>query len=59
MTIEPAALEALQALVLGFAFAGLLASTFEFVTETRANRPGVVRFETDGTGTAPRSGASE
>jgi hypothetical protein len=37
MTIEPAALEALQALVLGFAFAGLLASTFEFVTETRAS----------------------
>jgi hypothetical protein len=37
MTIEPAALEALQALVLGFAFAGLLASTFEFITETRAS----------------------
>ncbi len=37
MTIEPAALEALQSLFIGFAFAGLLASAFELFTEQRAD----------------------
>ena len=37
MRIDPASLEALQALVLGFAFAGLLASAFELFTERRAS----------------------
>ena len=37
MTIEPAAFEALQSLVLGFAFAGLLASAFELFTARRAD----------------------
>ena len=37
MTIEPAAVEALQSLFLGFAFAGLLASAFELFTERRAD----------------------
>ncbi len=37
MRIDPTALEALQALCLGFAFAGLLASTFELFTEQRAS----------------------
>jgi hypothetical protein len=37
MTIEPAALEALQSLLLGFAFAGLLASAFELFTARRAD----------------------
>lgn len=37
MTIQPAALEALQSLFLGFAFAGLLASAFELFTAQRAD----------------------
>jgi hypothetical protein len=37
MRIDPTALEALQALCLGFAFAGLLASAFELFTEQRAS----------------------
>jgi hypothetical protein len=37
LRIDPAALEALQALGLGFAFAGLLASAFELFTERRAS----------------------
>lgn len=37
MTIQPAAIEALQSLLLGFAFAGLLASAFELFTERRAD----------------------
>lgn len=37
MTIEPAALEALQSLFIGFAFAGLLASAYELFTERRAD----------------------
>ncbi|PTM42478.1 hypothetical protein [Bosea sp. 124] len=37
MTIEPAALEALQSLIIGFAFAGLLASAFELFTTQRAD----------------------
>lgn len=37
MTIEPAAVEALQSLILGFAFAGLLASAFELFTAQRAD----------------------
>ncbi len=37
MTIQPAAVEALQSLFLGFAFAGLLASAFELFTERRAD----------------------
>ena len=37
MTILPAAVEALQSLFLGFAFAGLLASAFELFTERRAD----------------------
>ncbi|HEV7261125.1 MAG TPA: hypothetical protein VGN82_25320 [Bosea sp. (in: a-proteobacteria)] len=37
MTIEPAALEAIQSLFIGFAFAGLLASAFELFTAQRAD----------------------
>ena len=37
MTIQPVAVEALQSLFLGFAFAGLLASAFELFTERRAD----------------------
>jgi hypothetical protein len=37
MAVDPAALESLQALALGFAFAGLLASAFEMMTERRAS----------------------
>jgi hypothetical protein len=37
LTIEPAALEALQSLFIGFAFAGLLASAFELFTAQRAD----------------------
>jgi hypothetical protein len=37
MQVDPAALESLQALGLGFAFAGLLASAFELMTERRAS----------------------
>ena len=37
VTIQPAAVEALQSLFLGFAFAGLLASAFELFTERRAD----------------------
>ena len=37
MPIDPSVVEALQALALGFAFAGLMASTFELVTEQRAS----------------------
>ena len=37
MRIDPAAFEALQALLLGFAFAGLVASAFELVFERRAS----------------------
>jgi hypothetical protein len=37
MRIDPAAFEALQALALGFAFAGLLASAFELFSERRAS----------------------
>ncbi len=37
MPIDPSAVEALQALGLGFAFAGLIASTFELVTEEKAS----------------------
>jgi hypothetical protein len=37
MRIDPAAFEALQALALGFAFAGLLASAFELVFARRAS----------------------
>ncbi len=37
MRIEPAAIEALQSLFVGFAFAGLLASAFELFTEKRAD----------------------
>lgn len=37
MTIEPSAVEALQSLFIGFAFAGLLASAFELFTEQRAD----------------------
>lgn len=36
MSLEPAALEALKSLLLGFAFAGLLASAFELFTQRRA-----------------------
>lgn len=35
MSISPASLDALKALVLGFAFAGLLASTFELLMSRR------------------------
>jgi hypothetical protein len=37
LTIEPAAVEVLKALVVGFAFAGLLASAFELFTAQRAD----------------------
>lgn len=37
MTIDPSSVEALEALVLGFAFAGLLASTFELLTARPAS----------------------
>jgi hypothetical protein len=37
VSIDPAALEALQSLFIGFAFAGLLASAFELFTEKRAD----------------------
>ncbi len=37
MTIQPSAVEALQSLLVGFAFAGLLASAFELFTERRAD----------------------
>ena len=37
MAIDPGALEALTALGLGFAFAGLLASGFELLTHRRAS----------------------
>lgn len=37
MSIQPAALEALQSLFIGFAFAGLLASAFELFTAQRAD----------------------
>ena len=37
MTIQPAALEALQSLFLGFVFAGLLASAYELFTARRAD----------------------
>lgn len=37
MSLSPFAVEALQSLVIGFAFAGLLASAFELFTEKRAD----------------------
>lgn len=37
MPIDPVALEALQSLLIGFAFAGLLASAFELFTRQRAD----------------------
>jgi hypothetical protein len=37
VTIQPSAVEALQSLFLGFAFAGLLASAFELFTARRAD----------------------
>jgi hypothetical protein len=37
MQVDPSAVEALEALALGFAFAGLLASAFELMTEQRAS----------------------
>ncbi|KFC67580.1 Hypothetical protein precursor [Bosea sp. LC85] len=37
LRIEPAAVEALQSLFIGFAFAGLMASAFELFTEKRAD----------------------
>jgi hypothetical protein len=37
VSISPAALESLQALAIGFAFAGLLASAFELFTARRAD----------------------
>lgn len=37
MALTPATVESLLALVLGFAFAGLLASTFELFTERKAS----------------------
>ncbi len=37
MILQPAAIEALQSLFLGFAFAGLLASAFELFTARRAD----------------------
>jgi hypothetical protein len=37
MRIDPAAFEAIQALLLGFAFAGLLASAFELFANRRAS----------------------
>lgn len=37
MSLSPSAVEALQSLAIGFAFAGLLASGFELFTEKRAD----------------------
>lgn len=37
LTIDPGALEAFQALALGFALAGLLATGFELLTQRRAS----------------------
>ena len=37
MSLDPSSLESLQALGLGFAFAGLLASAFELLTERPAS----------------------
>ena len=37
MSIDPAAIESLQALALGFAFAGLVASAFELFANRRAS----------------------
>jgi len=37
VSFQPSAVEALQSLFLGFAFAGLLASAFELFTERRAD----------------------
>ena len=37
MTIDPSALSALQTLIVGFVFAGLLCSAFELLTERRAS----------------------
>ncbi len=37
MTIDPAALDVLKSLLIGFAFAGLLASAFELFTTRRAD----------------------
>lgn len=37
MSIDPSALSALQTLIVGFVFAGLLSSAFELVTERRAS----------------------
>jgi len=37
MSLDPTTLSSLHALVVGFAFAGLLASAFELVTRTRAS----------------------
>lgn len=37
VSLSPSAVEALQSLVIGFAFAGLLASAFELFTEKRAD----------------------
>jgi hypothetical protein len=37
MPIDPAALDAVKALALGFAFAGLVASAFELFSERRAS----------------------
>ena len=37
MSLEPAAVEALKSLFVGFAFAGLLASAFELFTARRAD----------------------
>lgn len=37
MTFQPSTVEALQSLLVGFAFAGLLASAFELFTERRAD----------------------
>jgi hypothetical protein len=37
MQVDPSTLESLQALSLGFAFAGFLASGFELMTERRAS----------------------
>lgn len=37
MTFPPSIVEALQSLLVGFAFAGLLASAFELFTERRAD----------------------
>jgi hypothetical protein len=37
VTLQPSAIEALQSLLLGFAFAGLLASAFELFTAQRAD----------------------